>query len=209
MFYFLIRGLAVILFKILFRVRCYGVENIPKQDAFILACNHSSYLDPPIVAAACPRVLHFVAKENLFNGPIFGRFLRSLNAFPVKTHSGDLGALRWTIDRLKSGKAILIFPEGGRTPDSKLQPPLKGVGFLAVKANVPVVPVFVLGSYQAWSINSKFLHPAKVRVYFGEPIWPENIEMKEGEDFYQVVAERIMQEIAQLEYNAKRILRKR
>ena len=121
MLYFIIRNLAKCLYKLLFRLQVSGQAHIPKQGGFILASNHASYLDPPALAAACPRIVSFLAKEGLFRNVFFGRFISSLNAFPIKTHSADFGALRLAIKELKAGKVLTIFPEGGRSLDGNLK----------------------------------------------------------------------------------------
>ena len=199
MLYLIIRTLALILSKLLFRLQAFGQNNIPLKGGFILASNHTSYLDPPILAAACPRMLSFIAKEELFKNAIFGRFITALNAFPLKTETADLRALRWAIGVLKAEGAVAIFPEGGRTTDGELDEPLKGVGFIAAKANVPIIPVFIEGSNKAFPVNSKFIRPKKIKVYFGQPIKLEEFNLQtEGSDLYQRIAQRTMEKIRKL-----------
>lgn len=204
MLYLIIRFIAFILYKILFRLQAFGRKNIPLKGGFILASNHTSFLDPPALAVACPRIVHFLAKEGLFRNVLFGRFISALNAFPLKTHSADIKALRWAVDVLQAGKTVIIFPEGGRTPDGQLDQPLKGVGFLAAKANVPVVPAFIEGSYQAWPPDRKLFRPGKIKIYFGRPIAIDDIKLEENEDAYQEIAEKIMQEIANLKQESRK-----
>ncbi len=195
----IIRTLALILSKLLFRLQASGLKNIPLKGGFILASNHTSYLDPPILAAACPRVLSFIAKEELFKNAIFGRFITAVNAFPLKTETADLKALRWAIGALKAGGVVTIFPEGGRTTDGELDEPLKGVGFIAAKANVPIIPVFIEGSNKALPVNSKFIRPKKIKVYFGQPIKLEEFNLQtEHPDLYQRIAQRTMEKISKL-----------
>ncbi|MCQ9208896.1 MAG: 1-acyl-sn-glycerol-3-phosphate acyltransferase, partial [Omnitrophica bacterium] len=170
MLYLIVRAIAIILFKFLFRLQVNGLENIPGKGAFILAVNHTSYLDPPVLAAACPRIVSFLAKEELFENKLFAAFITGLNAFPLKSQSGDMKSLRWAIGILKRGKALIIFPEGRRTPDGKLDKPLSGVGLLAAKAVVPVIPAFIQGANKALPIESKFIRLEQIRVYFGRPI---------------------------------------
>ena len=199
MLYLIIRTLALILSKLLFRLQAFGQNNIPLKGGFILASNHTSYLDPPILAAACPRVLSFIAKEELFKNAFFGRFITAMNAFPLKTETADLKALRWAIGALKAGGAVAIFPEGGRTTDGELDEPLKGVGFIAAKANVPIIPVFIEGSNRALPVNSKFIRPKKIKVYFGQPIKLEEFNLQaEDPDLYQRIAQRTMEKIRKL-----------
>lgn len=199
MFYLIIRTLALILSKLLFRVQAFGQCNIPLKGGFILASNHTSYLDPPILAVTCPRVLSFIAKEELFKNAIFGPFITAMNAFPLKTETADLKALRWAIGALKAGGVVTIFPEGGRTTDGELAEPLKGVGFIAAKANVPIIPAFIEGSNKAFPVNSKFIRPKKIKVYFGQAIKLEEFNLQaEDSDLYQRIAQRTMEKIRKL-----------
>lgn len=199
MFYLLIRNLALILCTILFRLQVFGKNNIPRQGGFILAANHTSYLDPPLLAVASPRVFSFLAKEELFRLPVFGRFIRALNAFPLKTNTADVKALRWAIQELESGGAIIIFPEGGRITEGQLVKPLKGVGFLAVKANCPIVPAYIEGSSQALPLNSRLVRPRKVKVYFGQPIKSRQLNSQLSDtELYQQIAQKTMEEIRRL-----------
>lgn len=195
----IVRTLALVLSKLLFRLQVFGRNNIPLQGGFILASNHTSYLDPPVLAAACPRALAFLAIEHLFKNAVFGWFITALNAFPLKSKSADLRALRWALGRLKDGKAVIIFPEGGRTADGELTEPMKGIGFLATKADASIVPAFIDGSNRALPINSKFIRPKKIKVYFGQPIKLEqfNPQLKDS-NLYQCIAQRTMEEIRKL-----------
>lgn len=203
MFYFFIRTLALILFKIYFRLQVFCKQNIPPQEGFIFAANHTSYLDPPLLAVASPRVVSFLAKDELFRLPVFGRFIRALNAFPLRTKIGDVKALRWAIGELKAGKVVIIFPEGGRTADGELDEPLKGVGFLAVKANCPVIPAFIEGSEKAYPVGGKFIWPRKIKVYFGRPLKFEGLDLQSQDSkLYQEIAKKTMDEIRKLRNKA-------
>ena len=194
----IVRSLAICLFKVLFRLQVSGLENIPLKGGFILASNHISYLDPPALGAACPRELCFLAKEELFIGA-FGRLIASLNTFPIKGRPGELMSLRRAIKELQAGRALTIFPEGTRTADGRLGKPMPGVGLLAAKAGVCIVPAFIEGSNRALPINSKFIRLKKIKVYFGKPVWPQEVSTQlDREDFYQGLAARTMEEIARL-----------
>jgi len=204
MLYLIVRSLAVVLFKILFRLQAFGLQNIPSKEGFILASNHTSYLDPPALAAACPRVLAFMAKEGLFKGALFGRFISGLNTFPVKTHSGDIKALRRAIKILKEGRPVVIFPEGGKFDDGRLHKPLEGIGLLADRAAVPIIPTFIEGSNRALPEHSKFIRLEKIKVYFGRAIQPEElISPLSQKDLYQAIAAKTMEEIRQLRDRAR------
>ena len=114
-------------------------------------------------------------KEGLFKSVYFGRFIRALNAFPLRTHFADVRSLRWAIKELQAGKALIIFPEGGRSVTGELDEPQAGVGFLALKAGVRIVPAFIAGANHALPFDSKFIRLKKIKVYFGQAIEPEKI----------------------------------
>lgn len=199
MLYVIIRSLAIFLFKILFRLEVFGQENIPLQGGFILASNHTSYLDPPLLGAASRRVLSYMAKEELFQNPLLARLITALNSFAVKSQSADLKSLRRALQELEKGQGLVIFPEGRRTADGQLDEPLGGVGFLAAKADVPIVPAFIEGSFRAFPVHSKFIRPKKIRVYFGQAIYLKDAQLSlQGKGLYQQIAESAMQEINKL-----------
>ena len=203
MFYLIIRSLAVVLFKIFFHLDVFGRENIPAKGGFLLAANHASYLDPPMAAAACPRVVFFLAMEALFKNKLFGHFIKSLHAFPLKSHCADLMALRWAIAKLKSGKIVVIFPEGRRSVGGQLHEPLTGVGLLAVKANAPVVPVFIEGTDRAMPAGGESIRFfSKVRVHFGTPIYPENSRDVLEKRHYENLTKKTMEKINALKNKA-------
>ena len=169
-----------------------GRHNVPKNGGFLIASNHVSYLDPLALGVACPRSIYYMAKRDLFENHAFALLLDLAHAFPVKRGAPDLGALRAAIKKLKSGKGLLLFPEGTRQQDGKLGDPEAGVGFLAAKAGVPVIPAFVTGTQDALPRGSKLVRRAKITVSFGE-----QIRIERGTP-YDVIASRIMEGIRRL-----------
>ncbi|OGX22351.1 MAG: hypothetical protein A3K54_00945 [Omnitrophica WOR_2 bacterium RBG_13_44_8] len=192
MLYRVVSALAFITCKILFRVRAQGLEHIPKKGGFILASNHTSYLDPVVFGAICPRKLNFMSKEELFCNPLVSWFLSQVGAFPVKRDSADLSALKYALHCLKKGEALILFPEGSRRFDGASRDPYAGIGFLTAKSDVPVIPAFIDGTERALPQGAKFIRPAKIRVSFGKQI---SIERRVP---YQDVAKRIMEHIRHL-----------
>lgn len=169
-----------------FPVEIHGRENVPKEGAFLLACNHASYLDPMIMGIVTGRRLNYMARDTLFRNPILGFVLSRLGVFPIKRNAADKKAIRESLDRLTRGLPLLLFPEGtrhGALGEKKIE---AGVGFLALKANVPVIPVFIAGSEKVLPPGAKFLIRHKVHVYYGKPI-----VFKEKLD-YEVVARQVM-----------------
>ena len=153
-----------------FPVRVQGRENIPQKGAFLLACNHVSYLDPMVMGIVTGRRLSYMAKDDLFKRPVLGYILKSLGTFPVKRNTADKRAIRESLDRLKKGLPLLLFPEGtrhGAQGEKKIE---AGVGFLALKANVPVVPVFIQGSDKVLPPGAKCFRRNRVFVRYGKPI---------------------------------------
>ncbi len=193
MLYSLLRSISLLILKILFWMRVSGKENVPKKGAFILASNHTSYLDPIAVGAACPRRLNFMAKDELFCNAFFSGFFSLLGVFPVKRNSADLSALKEAMHRLKEGEALALFPEGSRRFDGGAAAPYPGIGFLAAKLNVPVVPVFIRGTNSALPKGAKFLRFARISVCFGRQIHADK-KLSYGD-----IAQRIMDNIRRLE----------
>lgn len=194
MFYSFCRFLCIVFCKIMFRMEASGRENIPKSGGFIVASNHVSYLDPIAVGSSCPRKLNYMARHDLFGNNFFNWLLRSVLAFPVKRDSADLSALKEAIRRVRAGNGLLLFPEGRRSDRNSgaTDSPQPGIGFLAAKLGVPVIPAFVKGSQEAFPRGAKFMRPVKVRVYFGK-----QITIERGLP-YQDIAEEIMKNIRHL-----------
>ena len=132
--------------RLYFRVRVEGLEHIPRQGPLILASNHVSYIDPPIIGSNVPRVVNFLARDSLFRVPGLGWLFRQLNTVPVDRESGAAG-LKAILDRLQAGGSIIVFPEGTRSPDGRPLRAKAGVGLTVIKSTAPVVPVRLEGAY--------------------------------------------------------------
>lgn len=170
--------------KIYFPCTFIGKENLPKKGGFIIASNHISYLDPVILGISCWRRFSYVAKDDLFKNKLFSALLYQVGAFPIKRESADIGAVKETLRRLKSGCPIIIFPEGTRiAKDKKPQP---GIGLIAVKSGVAVIPAFIKGSDIALPPKAKFPKRYPVRVKLGQPI------QLSSQDSYLSMAEKIL-----------------
>ncbi len=147
-----------------------GRENIPTQGAFIVASNHVSNLDPFLVGSGFSRRLSYLAKEELFKGKVRSFFLYKVGAFPIKRGASDLGAIKEVFRRLKLGEPILLFPEGTRTLDASKRKIQAGVGLIALKSQLPVVPVFIDGSEKVLPPGAKRLIRHNVTIRFGKPL---------------------------------------
>ncbi len=157
-------------FGLINRWEVSGREHVPKRGGVLLIANHTSYADPPIVGAACPRPVHFMAKAELFRIPVLGWLISRTHAFPVRRGGADMSALRRGIRLLKEGKVLLIFPEGTRSPDGKMLPLETGAAFVALSAAAQVVPVGIDGADRVLPPGSPVVRPAKLRVKFGAPV---------------------------------------
>src|ERR1043166_5974201 len=159
-----------ILFHCYFRGSIHHVENVPRFGAFILATNHASFLDPPMVGQALEQEICYLARKSLFRYPVARQILLSWHAIPVERDEGDIAGMRAILNALKSDRAVMIFPEGTRTNDGKLQPARPGVGFLVAKANVPVVPARIFGTFEAFGRGRRLPSPVKLHVTYGKPM---------------------------------------
>lgn len=159
-------------FRVGFDLEVHGQEHVPRRGAFIVASNHVSYLDPPVIGVSCPRQLSFMARSTLFQHFWLGVFLRSIHVIPLRRGEGDLGAVREAVERLRRGEGVAIFPEGTRQLSGTLGSAKRGVGLLAEAAQTPVIPAVVSGTYEALPPTSARLrfHRAKIRVAFGRAI---------------------------------------
>lgn len=196
MLYSFLKLIAFFLFKVFFNIKIYGRENIPKTGQVIIAGNHLSYLDPILLGVAVNRKLNFIARDSLFKNVFFAKFLKMINTFPLKKEGIiDLRAIKEALSRLKSGGAVVIFPEGTRSIDGKLKEGLSGVGMIASKAGCPVVPAFIKGTDKAFPVGAKFIKFKSLSVYFGRQIFPDKSFDKKS---YKELSQRVMDGINKL-----------
>ena len=163
------------IFTFYFRWRVYHPEHLPLTGPVILASNHASFIDPPLVGAGVQRELNYLARKSLFRLPVAGAILRAVNAVPVDREGGGAAGLKAILDRLLAGGGIILFPEGTRTRDGKLQPARSGIGLTVIKSNAPVVPVRVFGTFEAYGRHLKFPRPRPVAVKYGQPMLFETL----------------------------------
>jgi 1-acyl-sn-glycerol-3-phosphate acyltransferase len=194
------------LFKLYFRWRVYNSERVPLEGGVILAANHASYLDPPLVGSGVKRGINYLAREDLFRFPVMGWVLRQWQVVPVDRYGGGAAGLRAILDRLLLGGAIILFPEGTRTRDGKLQPARSGIGLTVIKSTAPVVPVRVFGTFEAYGRHLRLPRPRQVAVKYGQPMRFEQLRAEAKvcskprlKQIYQQVADEIMTVIAELE----------
>ncbi len=193
--YLLGYSLSKAIAKTFFNYRVIGAENMIEDGPCIIAANHCSYLDPPLVGVACKRAIHYLARKSLLDVPILGPILPELNVIPVDQKNADRSALIGAIRVVRNGGAVLIFPEGTRSPDGKFQPAQPGIGMIVAKTGAPVVPVKISGSHEAFPRGSWCPRLGPVTVSIGKALSFDLLE-SEGRDFYQKASDRILDAVA-------------
>ncbi|HTK31415.1 MAG TPA: lysophospholipid acyltransferase family protein [Candidatus Saccharimonadaceae bacterium] len=183
-----------------------GREHVPRAGGVIVASNHISFWDPPLVGAALPRESHFLAKEELFETPILGPLIRGVNAIPIRRGVADMSGLSRAIEILKRGSALLMFPEGSRMRDGELHPARPGVGMIAMHADVPILPCYISGSGRP---GKWWYRGARVRISFGAARpWSEYADPEQdlsaGRALYQSIGDGVMRDVAELRAGQQR-----
>ena len=199
--YFFGYNLSKVVAKTMFRFRVVHGGRIIETGGALLAMNHQSFLDPPLAGICCKREIYFLARKTLLDWPVLGPILPKVNVVPVNQERADMSALKTVIKLVKGGNCTIIFPEGGRTEDGKLQPAQPGLGLVIAKTLVPVVPMRIFGAYEAYPTGAKFPKPRRITIVVGEPIIFTEADLTgEGRELYQRLSERVMQAIAAIEY---------
>ncbi len=182
--------------KLLFGFRVVGREYVPPEGPVIIASNHISYCDPPLVGSGVPREVYFLAKEELFRNRLFAWLIRRYNAIPLKRAVGDVGAVKKAVELLRQGRAVLMFPEGTRSLSGRFLRPKPGVGMISILTCSPVVPTYVRGTNRLWNA---LLRRSRLEVRFGEPIYPKIIDgQRDSKERYQALSEEVMRRIVRL-----------
>lgn len=160
------------MFHTYFRGKIYGAEKVPQRGAAIVASNHASYFDPPILSSCMCRPVAFMAKEELFQVPVLNQAIKLYGAYPVKRKTADLSAIRAAIDCLNNGWLVGIFLEGTRTADGRIINPKLGAATLAAKKQLPIVPVSLWGTEKILVKGKKMPQTVPITVRIGEAIEP-------------------------------------
>lgn len=195
-----------LIFRFYFRWRVFNPDRVPSRGPVILASNHASYIDPPLVGSGVRRQINFLARDTIFHVPVLASILRSWEVVPVDRDGGTGRGLKAILDRLANGGAIILFPEGTRSRHGELNPARSGIGLAVIKSKAPVVPARVFGTYAAFGPNMNIPRPRKLKVKFGQPMFFEALRAEAKDctkprlkEIYQEVADQIMIEIARLE----------
>src|SRR5471032_3122508 len=179
------------------RIKIEGRENVP-ADGCLIVSNHVSFMDPTTVGWAVEREIYYLGRKSLFKPPFWSWFLPICNVLPIDRDANDIAGLRRIIKMLKGGHAVLIFPEGTRSPDGTIQAAEPGPGLVALKAGVPILPVRVFGTYESLSRHTKRLRFHPIRVVIGQPYRPAIPEGRGEKQRYAPIAQEMMDRIAAL-----------
>ncbi len=199
LFYSISRTCLKGLFKVFYSHEVYIPEGEIYPGGAIIAANHASFLDPPLIAISWPEPIHFLARKTLFDVPLLKPLITALNAHPLSSQN-DTSSLKLACRLLDEGKKILVFPEGTRTPDGALLPFKQGIGMLARKSQAAIIPAYIKGSFKAWPKTKKYptLFAAKTSVSFGKPILLSDFDEEDPKALQLKISHRLSEEIANL-----------
>jgi 1-acyl-sn-glycerol-3-phosphate acyltransferase len=168
-----------------------------EEGPCIIAANHCSYLDPPLVGVACQRAIHYLARKSLLDIPVLGPILPQLNVIPVDQKNADRSALMGAIRVVKNGGAVLIFPEGSRSWDGDLQTAQPGIGMIVAKTGAPVVPVRVFGTFETYPRGATLPRLSSIKVAIGKRLTFSDADFVPNKD-YAACSRSIMNAIGRL-----------
>jgi len=169
-------------FKTFYRLKVYGLNHFEKGGG-VIAANHTSYYDPPLLAATWPEEIHFLAKEDLFKRKLLGPIITALNAHPVNGSAKDATIFKLIDNLIKDEKKVMLFPEGTRSFKDRLGPIKRGVALILAKSESRVIPVYIHGAYDIWNRKKRFpKFKGTLAVIYGSPIyWEEFSHLGEKE----------------------------
>ena len=185
--------------QLFFRFRVLHRERMIQSGPVILAMNHQSYFDPPLGGNATDRAIYYLARRTLLGVPLLGRLLPKLNVIPVDQEGIDRSALKKLIQVVRAGNGALVFPEGARTLDGKLQPGQPGIGLVIAKTRAPVVPMRIFGAHEALPRGQRLPRFHPITIVVGEPIRFSDADLAgNGKEVYGRLSQRVMDAIAEL-----------
>lgn len=192
--YELLRRVVQLIGVLFYRVRHYGVRRIPASGGVLVVANHQSHFDPPLVGMASPRRMNYLARESLFRFAPFRWLIQSLDAIAIDREGLGLNGIKESLRRLKRGEMVVIFPEGTRTPDGRIQPFRPGFTTLAVRSDAAILPVAIDGAFQVWPRWRRLPHlTGEIRVLYGEPIEPREAAAMDERALLAEVERRVRQ----------------
>ena len=187
--------LARFCFRVFGRMEVTGVEGVSPHGPLIVVCNHVSYNDPPLLVAAIPRPLYFIAKKELFGNPVARFWMQAFHVSPFDRSGAGIDAIRVLMQNLERDRAVVIFPEGHRSPDYTLQKGMLGVVYLALKSQAPILPVAVTGTntFPIWRIPFPF---RQMKASIGTPFTLPVIEGRPSKEVMSSLLDMVMGRIA-------------
>lgn len=187
LFYKAVKGIARVLFSLVYRIEIEGKEHLPERGKAIVSPNHFSMMDPIIIGAFLPRKVNFMAKEELFSNKLFALILNKLGVFPVKRGGADIGAIRTALRILNNGDIFCIFPEGTRSKTGEILKAKPGAAMIAIRARSPIIPIAIIGDYKLFS---------KVKIIIDKPIYlSDYYDKKVSTDEYRELSQEILNTI--------------
>lgn len=178
-------------FKIFYRHKIYGLGHFYQGPALI-AANHTSFLDPPIVSVSSPQEVHFLARKTLFKNPLFGLLIRKLNSHPVSGQAEDVAVFKTIVALLKERKKVIIFPEGKRSFNGEIGEIKPGIALLLARTEAAVIPAYIHGAYEIWSRKRALPKLfGKTAIVFGSPIFYDNSKGKDRKVAQKEVTENL------------------
>jgi 1-acyl-sn-glycerol-3-phosphate acyltransferase len=180
-----------------FRFRVVGA--VPRTGGFIVAANHASYLDIPLLGCGMRRRAWFLGRSDLFPVPGLKAICQWLGWIPLKTGRFDRDAFGKAVSLIKEGKVVVIYPEGSRSADGRLQSPKPGIGMIVAQTGCPVVPAYLKGTFDVLPPGATWPHFCPVTVIYGDSLmFPRNGEGGDAKQYYQEVSRTVMDRIAAL-----------
>ncbi len=206
--YGLSHALFRVFYEVLFRGEVLGREHLPREGGYIVACNHASFVDPLAAGLYLPQQVAFFARRTLWKPGFASWWLDGVGTIPVDRDGGtDVAAIKRVLQTLKAGKVVILFPEGTRSRDGSLQAPKPGIGLIACRTAVPVVPARIFGSFEAFGRAGRPRLGTPISVRYGPALAPADYDHPEdGRERYLRAAERIMGAIARLGPPEERVI---
>jgi 1-acyl-sn-glycerol-3-phosphate acyltransferase len=200
MLYAIVQIMVGLWARFFFRLQVFGHDLIPKQGGVLVASNHVSYLDIPLLGCAMKRRANFIGKSELIRNPIMAFLFRHLNGIPIKRGGVNRKTLQDIADRLKKGEVVVIYPEGGINRSGALKTLKPGIGMLVAMAGVPVVPALIKGTDKALPIGARWIRRYPVKIFFGQPMdFQPRLDRDKGKLLYQEISHEVMLGLKQLE----------
>ena len=191
--------LTTVIAKSLFSFRVVHPERILNSGGAIIAMNHQSFVDPPLIWICCKRDIYFFARKSLFSWPILGPLLPKMNNIPVDRDGADTGALKTVIKLVRAGNCVTLFPEGTRSSDGQIQPAKAGIGMIIAKTMAPVIPMRIFGAFEAFPRDRKLPIRHPITIVVGEPIYFTEADVTGNpREIYQKLSDRVMEAIKEI-----------